>query len=78
VFQGLVVNMLSNSWSNSLSVGKKTFFLGLFSVNPRKAMDFAAGHRGEDEAVSAIPALEFFAFGRPTENAVRNGDCEEE
>lgn len=78
VFKGLAVNMLSNAWSNALSVGKKTFFLGLFSVNPRRAMELAAGHHGESEATSAVSALEFFAFGRPSEHAVKNGQCEEE
>jgi hypothetical protein len=41
-------------------------------------MQSAVGHRGEDEAVFAPQALEFFKYGIPTEHAVKNGKCEDD
>ncbi len=46
------------------------FLLGIFSVNLRKAEDLARGHRGQDNAVFAPSALEFFAYGVPLGRAV--------
>jgi hypothetical protein len=46
------------------------FLLGIFSVNLRKAEDLAAGHLGQNNAVSAPSALEFFAYGLPLGSAV--------
>jgi hypothetical protein len=46
------------------------FLLGIFSVNLRKAEDLAKGHQGQDNAVFAPAALEFFAYGVPPGRAV--------
>ncbi len=46
------------------------FLLGIFSVNLRKAEDLARGHQGQDNAVFAPSALEFFAYGVPLGRAV--------
>ena len=54
------------------------FLLGIFSVNLRIAVQSAKGHRGEDEAVFAPQALEFFTYGVPLGQAVKNGKCDEE
>jgi hypothetical protein len=53
-----------------LDTEQDTFLLGLFSVNLRKAMSAASGHKGIDNAVFAPNALEFFAFGVPQRRAV--------
>lgn len=44
-------------------VWQKTFLLGLFSVNLKKAMDASEGAGSEDDAVFVGRALEFFVFG---------------
>jgi len=54
------------------------FLLGIFSVNLETAMKAAEGHRGQDAAVFAPQALEFFAYGVPLLPAVRNSKCVEE
>jgi len=54
------------------------FLLGIFSVNLDTAMKAAEGHRGQDAAVFAPQALEFFAYGVPLLPAVRNSKCVEE
>jgi hypothetical protein len=52
------------------------FLLGIFSVNLRKAENLAEGHQGEDDAVFAPSALEFFAYGVPLGRAVSSSsDC---
>jgi hypothetical protein len=52
------------------------FLLGIFSVNLRKAENLAEGHQGEDDAVFAPSALEFFAYGVPPGRAVSSSsDC---
>ena len=53
-----------------LGTGQETFLLGLFSVNLKKTMVAASGHRGLANAVFAPQALEFFAFGFPHRRAV--------
>lgn len=71
VYENLTVNMLASTFADSLTEGNKTFVLGIFSVNPRKAMRLAAGH-GQDDPADAAAALEFFSYGFPTKRAVRN------
>lgn len=56
--------------ADKLAVGQKTFLLGFFSVTLRKAMTAAEGHAGEESAVFAPQALEFFTFGFPKQKAV--------
>ena len=57
---------------------KLKFLLGIFSVNLETAMKAAASHKGEDAAVFAPQALEFFAYGVPLLPAVKNSKCVEE
>ncbi|HEV2806312.1 MAG TPA: hypothetical protein VGW57_15420 [Chthoniobacterales bacterium] len=53
------------------------FLLGVFSVNLRKAEDLAKGHQGQDSAVFAPSALEFFAYGIPPGSAVSSSsECQ--
>jgi len=75
VFTNLTVNMLSDTFAKGLSNGKATFFLGIFSVNPRKSMTLAAGH-GKSDPVDAAKALEFFSYGFPKQKAVKNSQCD--
>jgi len=70
VYEDLTVNMLSSDFASNLKPGEKTFILGIFSVNPHKAMTLAAGH-GEADAVDASSALEFFSYGFPDARAVK-------
>jgi len=46
------------------------FLLGFFRVNLQKAVQVSQNAHSEAEAVSALDALEFFAFGRATQGAV--------
>jgi len=74
VFPGLAVVVADGSpIAGQLRAGQDTFLLGLFSVNPRKALTAARGRRGMTQAVFAREALEFFAFGVPLRPAV--GSC---
>jgi hypothetical protein len=61
--------------SRQLQVNTPTFVLGFFSVNLATAMRQAAGHQGIQNAVFAPSALEFFAFGFPTAQAVASSAC---
>jgi hypothetical protein len=56
--------------ASQIAAGQKTYLLGIFSVNLRKAMTAATGHEGAANAVAASEALEFFSFGVPTEAPV--------
>ncbi len=58
--------------------GDRTFVLGFFSVNLRKALDASASAKSENDAVAAPDALEFFVFGRPLEQAVSSSKCKPE
>jgi len=62
--------------SQQLKINTATFMLGFFSTNLSTAMRIAAGHSGRSNAVFAPAALEFFAFGRPMEHAVRSSACD--
>jgi hypothetical protein len=75
IYEGLTVNMLSDDFSNGLSESDKTFFLGIFSVNPRRALTLASGH-GPNDPADASKALEFFSYGFPHEKAVKNSNCD--
>jgi len=75
VYEQLTVNMLSSEFANNLNEGDKTFLLGIFSVNPHKAITLASGH-GQDSPADAASALEFFSFGFPQQRAVRNSQCQ--
>lgn len=55
---------------DTLKVGQKTFLLGFFSVNLKKAMDASEGADSEDEAAPVKDALEFFVFGVAAKSAV--------
>jgi hypothetical protein len=76
------LNVVSNEGSRiagRFQKGEKLkFLLGIFSVNLEAAMKAAAGHQGEDAAVFAPEALEFFAYGVPLLSAVKNSKCVEE
>jgi hypothetical protein len=55
-----------------------TFLLGFFSVNLRKAMSAASGHRGPDASIFAPGTLEFFAFGVPLGQSVpKSSACQD-
>jgi hypothetical protein len=62
--------------ASQLAPGQKTYLLGIFSVNLRKAMIAATGHEGPGGAVFAPDALEFFTFGVPVKPPVSSSsDC---
>jgi len=56
--------------ADRIASGTRMTLLGLFSVNLRKVLTAAAGHRGRENAVFAPQVLEFFAFGIPRQRAV--------
>ncbi len=56
--------------ATELRTDQRTFLLGLFSVNLRKAMAAAAAAGSLDSPVFAPSTLEFFAFGVPKHRAV--------
>lgn len=71
VYHGLaVVTVAGSSINNTLAVGQKTFLLGFFSVNLKKAIQVAQGANSEQNAVSVKDAVEFFVFGTATQPAV--------
>ena len=76
------LNVVSNEGSRIAGRFQKgeqlKFLLGIFSVSLKTAMKAAAGHQGEDAAVFAPQALEFFAYGVPLLPAVKNSQCAEE
>jgi hypothetical protein len=75
IYQGLsVVVAAGTPYATKLAVGQKTFILGLFSVNLRNAIDLSSGATKTSPA-DIKDALEFFAFGRPLNPAVKNGTC---
>lgn len=75
IYQSLKVIVAAGSpYATKLAVGQKTFILGIFSVNLRRAIDLSAGAKKSSPA-SVKDALEFFAFGRPLNPAVKNGQC---
>ena len=55
---------------SSADRGSQMFLLGFFSVNLQKVVQVSQDAHSEADAVSAPDALEFFAFGRATQNAV--------
>ncbi len=62
--------------ATQLAPGQKTYLLGIFSVNLRRAMAAATGHEGPDGAVFAPDTLEFFTFGIPLKPPVSSSsDC---
>jgi hypothetical protein len=77
IYENMTVNMLLSPFASKLKDGDKTFLLGIFSVNPRKAMTLAASH-GQSDPVDASSALEFFSYGFPHESAVKNSKCVED
>jgi len=76
------LNVVSNEGSRiagRFQKGEKIkFLLGIFSVNLETAMKAAEGHQGQDAAVFAPQALEFFAYGVPLLPAVKNSKCVED
>jgi len=48
---------------SGLPIGKKTFLLGFFNVNLKKALDESANAHTQATAVSVKDAVEFFVFG---------------
>jgi hypothetical protein len=70
IHSDLAVIVAEGSPIADLEPEQDTFLLGLFSINLRKAMSAASGHRGIDHAVFAPNAIEFFAFGFPQGRAV--------
>lgn len=56
----------------SLQVGEQTTLQGFFSVNVRVALEHARNATDEANAVHVPEALEFFVFGRTTQEAVVN------
>jgi hypothetical protein len=53
-----------------LSVGQKTFLLGFFSVNLKKAMDGSSDAASEADAIAIGDSLEFYVFGVAVNSAV--------
>jgi hypothetical protein len=73
VIQNLqVITMTGTAIDSMLTTGSRMTLLGIFSVNLRKALDLATAAGATSEAAAAfIPnALEFFAYGRTTKQAV--------
>lgn len=71
VFPSLTVITVSGSpIDTQLHAGQKTFLLGFFSVNLKKALDASAGAHTPQTAISVGNALEFFAFGIAVNGAV--------
>jgi hypothetical protein len=76
IFRNLpLVTAQGSRASTQLKVNIPTFMLGFFSVNLATAMRMAVGHDGPQNAVFALSALEFFAFGIPLEHAVASSHC---
>lgn len=77
VMSGLHVIMASGSTiTTQLGPNQRTYLLGFFSVNLKKAVEIARGHQTPQTAVSGSSALEFFAFGFPLQPAVSSSQCE--
>jgi hypothetical protein len=57
---------------DSLKIGQKSFLLGFFSVNLKKALDASEGAGSEAKAVPVKEALEFFVFGVARNSAVES------
>jgi hypothetical protein len=71
VYSGLTAVTADGSpIDDTLKVGQKTFLLGFFSVNLKKAMDDSGGAGSEEEAVSIKDALEFFVVGAAASSAI--------
>jgi hypothetical protein len=71
VYSGLTgVTADGSPIDDSLKVGQKTFLLGFFSVNLKKALDASEGAGSEEEAVPVKDALEFLVFGVAANSAV--------
>jgi hypothetical protein len=71
VYSGLTaVTSDGSPIDDTLKVGQKTFLLGFFSVNLKKALDASEGARSKAEAVPVKDALEFFVFGVAANSAV--------
>lgn len=72
VYSGLtVITATGTPIDGNLSVGQQMFLLGIFSVNLKKALDGSDGATSEDDAVAVPVAVEFFAFGRALNPAVK-------
>jgi len=77
VFSNLHVIMANGSMiTTQVRAGQRTFLLGFFSINLKKAMALAHGHQAPADTVQAANALEFFAFGFPTQPAVVSSQCQ--
>lgn len=73
VYSGLTVITASGTPNDgNLSVGQQVFLLGFFSINLKKALDGSSGANSEDQAVAVKDAVEFFAFGRAVNSAIKS------
>lgn len=71
VYSGLTAVTADGSpIDDTLKVGQKTFLLGFFSVNLKKAMDASGSANSKSTAVAASDAVEFFVFGVALNSAV--------
>ena len=73
-----VVTVPSTEEGATYFVGEKAELLGIFSFNLRRALDLAPKSETEAGAKVLTEVLEFFAFGRAKNPAVRNSQCQPE
>ena len=65
------ITVTGSPTDKKFKVGDKTFILGFFSVNLRKALNISSGAGSAAEARSAREAVEFFVFGPALRFAVK-------
>lgn len=72
IYSGLTAITASGTpIDGTLSVGQEITLLGFFSVNLKKALAGSSGANSETDAVAVKDAVEFFVFGRATNQAVQ-------
>jgi len=71
-----VVMAAGSTITTQVRPNQRTFLLGFFSVNLKKAAAIARGHQTPQAAVPGSGALEFFAFGFPMQPAVSSPQCQ--
>jgi hypothetical protein len=73
VYKGLTgITAAGSPIDDTITAGQKTFLLGIFSVNLKKALEGVGGADSKAEAVAVKDALEFFVFGVAVNSAVKS------